>query len=131
MKIGFVITNDQWVKPCVSLPQKFGTDCLALFFYCPIVQRSSCPTVPLLTCIIDRPSVAGSFLQTALSWIKISSKHSLYQTVRACNFERMFTTPYVSLVTCHESHVMCHMSCVKSHVSHVMCHLSHITFLYQ
>ena len=49
----------------------------------------------------------------------------------------MFTTPYVSHVTCHVYSVMrqtscvtCHMSHVKFHVSHVPCNMSIFLFFY-
>ena len=55
--------------------------------------------------------------------------------LETCNFNIIFTMPYVSSVKCQVSHIRCHMSsvtcllsCVMCHLSCVMCHMLYIYF---
>ena len=45
------------------------------------------------------------------------------------NFERMFTSLYMSYVRCHKSHVTCHLSCVTCHMSCIKCKSFCFSFL--
>ena len=74
--------------------------------------------------LLKRPGVAGAFLQTPLSLIKLmsesahsskSSENVHSQTIR--NFEKRFTSPHLSCVKCHVSFVKCHLSRVRCHMS--------------
>ena len=88
--------------------------------------------------VFNRPGVAGDVLQTPLWFIhslrhwwfvKISSKHLHFQTIRAKEltfWEKVHHPPHVTLrVTYHMSHVTCHVSRVMYHVSHVTWHWSY------
>jgi hypothetical protein len=87
--------------------------------------------------IFNRPGVAGAVLQSASLLIHSLSQPFLpnlqniinhkKEKLGSWNFEEMFTSPNMSLVTCHVSCVMCHVSHVTWHMSHVMGHLSHFT----
>ena len=73
------------------------------------------------------------------SFLKISSKHCLSQTVKArgpeiltqCSpppvFHVIHIMSYMPHVTYHMSWVMCHMSGVRCHMSGVTCQVSHVT----
>ena len=86
--------------------------------------------------IFNRPGVAGAVLQSPLllirwvgnsSYVKISSKHLHFQTVRARELKLLEKVHLPQRFECYVSHVTCHMSRVTCHVSHVMCHMSFVT----
>ena len=62
--------------------------------------------------------------------MKISSKHSLSQTVRARKLTILDNVHHMSHVTGPGSHVTGHVLCVTCHGSCVMCHVSHDTKKY-
>ena len=74
------------------------------------------------------PFLVHSLYQTVIkaSFSSKSSRqlHSKPYEIETWNFERRFTSPYLSFVMCHVSCVICHMSCVMCHVSCVMCPVS-------
>ena len=56
--------------------------------------------------------------------MKISSKHTYSQTVRARDQKFLDIVHHPLCFMCHMSHLLCYMSHVTRHVSHAMCHMS-------
>ena len=90
-------------------------------------EWSQGPT-PKYTCSTElKSSFPLSQSWFVLSFRSESSRHCLYQTVRAGEMKVCSppTMCHMSRVTCHVWHVACLVSCVRCQVSHVRCHVSH------
>ena len=74
--------------------------------------------------IVNRPGVAGAFLQTASFLIKLVGQWVIL-------FLQIFRTPSLPNHKSQRGKIFSHVSPVTCHVSHVICHMSHIFFFYK
>ena len=100
------------------------------------VPEDVLPANNILLKLLTDPEQPGLFYKHLCHWLTNWLSHPLWKHLQGTfhpkpweqgswNFQTIFTSNYVSHITCHKSCVMCHMSCVTCNLAQVTC--SHVT----